>query len=112
MTSNDNGKNAFTSDEATKIICTALTNGSLVLPLNKKLQDLGLVQFVKLCAGKNVINDEDDVEEVLRQALIHWEGEKLAACARADALYLLALRKALTEGITEKEAQRILFSWG
>lgn len=52
MTSNDNGKNAFTSDEATKIICTALTNGSLVLPLNKKLQDLGLVQFVKLCAGK------------------------------------------------------------
>lgn len=64
MTSNDNGKNAFTSDEATKIICTALTNGSLVLPLNKKLQDLGLVQFVKLCAGKNVINDEDDVEEV------------------------------------------------
>ena len=48
MTSNDNGKNAFTSDEATKIICTALTNGSLVLPLNKKLQDLGLVQFVKL----------------------------------------------------------------
>ena len=64
MTSNDNGKNAFTSDEATKIICTALTNGSLVLPLNKKLQDLGLVQFVKLCAGKIVINDEDDVEEV------------------------------------------------
>ena len=112
MTSNDNGKNAFTSDEATKIICTALTNGSLVLPLNKKLQDLGLVQFVKLCAGKNVINDEDDVEEVLRQALIHWEGEKLAAFARADALYLLALRKALTEGITEKEAQWILFSWG
>ena len=103
-------KKAFTSEEAAKIICAALSSGAIQLPLNKKVQELDLAQFVNLCAGHDVTSDcTPDV--VLNKAIIHAHGTKLAALARADALYLLALRESLMEGLSAHEAHQIAFAW-
>nr|DAR05280.1 MAG TPA: hypothetical protein [Caudoviricetes sp.] len=103
----DKPSNAFTTDEAAKIIIAGIENGAIHFPFLQAFDQEKLQEFAKGDFRKRNLSGVSR-EKAINEATDNRFASQLGFLARMDALYLLSLRQMLITGLTEEEAKRII----